>query len=1182
MLPVKSSRVAALALCSTALSLAMPAEVAFAECVVEGAPMANAAEPMSGQTINCENNLDNDGVVNRAANNVTVNIVAPAGGISVTAQPGVALGDGATVDVAAGSNRPINTSGDNAPGISVGNGAAITVGGQVTTAGGTSAAIETGDMSTVTVSGTVRTGGGMSDAINVGAMSTVTLMDGARVATGNSNSNAVTLAGDGSTLEVMQGALVTTSSGMSNPVLVEGNNGTVNVLGDVRSSSGNSTAILATGDNATITVGETGFVTAQSSNSNAIESQGTGANIRVERGGEVVISSGNSVGIVSGAMGTVEIAGEVQASSSQSQGVVLGDMAELTIEEMGIISTSSSGSQAVLVDMGASTANITVNEGGEIDAVGAQAILDEGMTDTTVQVDGRVFGGASAPTMELGAGDDTVTIGTTGVVEASSADPALTFGEGADTLSIMGTLTGSGVLADLGAGMMDTLNLNNGGMFMSSQFRGAETVNTGAQSGAGGGMGGMGGGMAMPTTYSVNDAQPNQTVNTGAGSTTNVQEGGSVGTLNTNAGGTSNVNQGGMAGTTNTREGGTTNVNEGGMAGTANTEAGGTTNINQGGAAETTNSRGGTTNVNEGGTVGNANSEAGGTTNVNRGGSVTNANSGAGGTTNINEGGRAANTRAGEGGTTNVNAGGDGGRVQADAGGSVNVRSGGTASVDQASGNGGRLTFESGSNANVTGMMTARNQSFQVRGADFQEGSRVTPGGSRFFEGSAAGDTFNINVRANAFSDDLVRTGETNRNTIAAARGLDALVAGQADGQALDQVGAALLGESEETFAATLRSASRQGPVQSAAGAYFAAQGFNDMLRAGANPLSGGAIVTDRRGDTRIVTGGGYRTDARGNRIGDSRFGDDRLDNDRSGGRFGDRRGGVAYDDRFDGPDGGVWVSAGYADTQIRNPFLDDVDLESMSYAAGMEGRFSTGLFDEGALGVAVGYSYTDVNSPTLVDGDVEAVSLGLYGGGTYGAVRSDVAVSYTHAEIDTVESFTAIPTDVTDSDADLFTGRLELSVDVLGDANSGFNIAPIARISGTVGEFDGIGDRGPVGTRLDSSSFEQGVAGVGLRMGVFGNDGDRFGGGSAVKVSVEGAYERVFGDRDIGYSAGIAGTPEVFDVIQTVSDKDRLHLGGIAGVSISDTVDVGLRYDGRFGSDVEDHRGSVRLLARF
>ena len=80
-----SSRLAALALCSTALTLTLPAEVAFAECVVEGGgEMADASNPESGVTINCENNLDNDGVVNRQANDVTVNIVAPSGGISVT------------------------------------------------------------------------------------------------------------------------------------------------------------------------------------------------------------------------------------------------------------------------------------------------------------------------------------------------------------------------------------------------------------------------------------------------------------------------------------------------------------------------------------------------------------------------------------------------------------------------------------------------------------------------------------------------------------------------------------------------------------------------------------------------------------------------------------------------------------------------------------------------------------------------------------------------------------------------------------------------------------------------------------------------------------------------------------------------------------------------------------------
>jgi|GEM_PF-4666629 len=34
--------------------------------------------------------------------------------------------------------------------------------------------------------------------------------------------------------------------------------------------------------------------------------------------------------------------------------------------------------------------------------------------------------------------------------------------------------------------------------------------------------------------------------------------------------------------------------------------------------------------------------------------------------------------------------------------------------------------------------------------------------------------------------------------------------------------------------------------------------------------------------------------------------------------------------------------------------------------------------------------------------------------------------------------------------------------------------------------------------------------------------------------------------------------------------------------MEINDSFDLGLRYDGRFGSNVTDHRGSLRLTGRF
>lgn len=572
-----------------ALSLAAPS-TAEAACVLAApAPMATGNNPPSGATVNCVDNLDTEGVVNQAATGVTVNVQSPAGGISTTGQPGVLLGSGTTVNVTSegGSNRPINTSGDNAPGIDVTSGAAITVDGQVMTAGGTSPAIRTTDNANVTVgtTGRVSTGGGTSPAITVGGASTVTLLGGggdvgATVTTGNSMSDAVVLGGPGSTLTVQDGASVTTSSGMSNPVEVRAANGTVNVAGDVRSSAGNATAILGTqaATGLSVNVMQGGFVTAQSSGSNAIESQATGAQINVMQGGEVRISAGNSAAIVSGEMGMVTVGGTVGASSSQSQGVVLGNGGMLTVTDSGVIETSSSESQAVRVADGAASANVTVQRGGNINAVGAQAILDPNMnTATTVDVSGTVFGGASAPVIDLGGGADTVTVNEGGSVTGTGGAPVVSLGAGNDRLDVLATnglvIQGNaGTLADGGAGA-DTLNLQTGGTVDAARFAGFETTNVGANPTTGAG-----------TTAEVNQGTMAGNVNAGQGGTVNVNQGGMVGNATT-SGGTVNVNQGGQAGVTADNAAGTGSGQGGGAI---NFNPGSTANVTAGGGARET------------------------------------------------------------------------------------------------------------------------------------------------------------------------------------------------------------------------------------------------------------------------------------------------------------------------------------------------------------------------------------------------------------------------------------------------------------------------------------------------------------------------------------------------------------------------------------------------------------------
>ncbi len=1073
-----------LAATTSGLVLALAASPANAQCVVDGDAMADASMPESGQTITCADNLDNDGVLNSQANNVTVNVESPAGGISVTGQAGVLLGDGATISVASGSNRPINTSGDNAAGIEVGNGASIDVGGQVTTAGEMSDAISANDMATIDVSGTVRTGGGTSNAILVGATSTVNVKSGGLVTTGNSNSSAIRVEGDGSTVNVAADADVTTSSGMSNPILLIGNDATVNVAGDVRSSSGNATAILAEGNGASITIQDGGFVTAQSSGSNGIESTGSNAVIVVESGGEVRISSGNSSAIVSGDMGTVELAGTVNASSSQSQGVVLNNGGSLTIVEGGVITTSSSESQAVLVDEAATSATITVETDGMINAIGAQAVLDRGMTNTMITVDGEVFGGSSDPVLDLGAGDDTVIVN--GTVEGSSASPVIDLGDGSDTLTINSstTVTGPDVLADLGGGT-DTLNLNSGQTFASSQFAGAETVNANQNTLMGDPNMGSG------TTYNIDDDQSGQTVNSGSGSTTNVQNGGSVMTINSD-GGTSNVENGGSAMNANSSNGGTTNVNDGGM-------------------------------------VSNSMSSSGGTTNVNEGGMVMNASSSDGGMTNINSGGSAMNSSADQGGSVTVGDGGDAGNVQSNTGGNVTVQSGGSANVNSTSGNGGNLTFESGSNANVESGASARQQDMEIAGADFQDGSILTVTNSDFITASASGSGISMGLADGAFRDGLDRLGVSNINSLSVANGLDAIAQAQTDDAALDALGDIVLTQVDD-IPDVFNAITNEGGVQVASASLQASQQFINMLRPGARPAA--ATSTTAMRSASPINGDEYASGLAGAGSGQS----------------------------------GVWFAFSYGERDVDASAQTALESKSQTYSAGYERAI--GSAGDAAVGIAIGYTQSDARSTSINDADIDSYSLGIYGGGTFSALRTNVALAYTRSNFSDA---------VNDSNGDIYSGRARVAVDLLGDADQGVNVAPFITAEGTLARYDDFAATGPINTVLTDGRLDQGVLGAGARIGFEGSPIERF-----VNLGIEAAYERVFGDRDLAFGATIGGTANAFQIIQTVADKERLRVGATFGVDLSDSMALSLEYDALYGSTTTDQAGSVKVTFRF
>ncbi|MGD1899209.1 MAG: autotransporter domain-containing protein [Phormidesmis sp.] len=486
--------------------------------------------PESGDTVICADGNDAQGVYSLDADNVTVQIQGPEGGIEVAGElPGIVLANGAKITVE-GPNRPITTAGDSAPAIVVQDGATITINGIVSTAGENSAGITTGSNAKITIrEGTVSTSGAASTASATGSTSAIDLIGTAQVSTSSANATAILLAGENSNLDVGATASVTTAGSGANPVRVEAANGEVTVSGAVSSAAQSASAVLSNAENTVVNVAAGGVVSTQGAAANAIEIRSTGAKITVSAGGEVSVFASDAAAVVSGRNATVNVAGKVSAAAADSQGVVVGDGSSLSVQGGGAVTTSSSGAQAVVVEETASSATITIESGGQIAAAGA-AVVDNGATNTTLEIGGQVSGGGSGSVIALGAGSDTVTVN--GSVTSNSESPVIDLGEGDDILNDNSSqpISGPGQLAS-GGGGTDTLNLNNGKPNDSADYSGFEATNVGSNTTAGDPAFGQG------STYNVTDDQSGNRITVDPGSQVNVQGDGRIDLRSDAAGG---------------------------------------------------------------------------------------------------------------------------------------------------------------------------------------------------------------------------------------------------------------------------------------------------------------------------------------------------------------------------------------------------------------------------------------------------------------------------------------------------------------------------------------------------------------------------------------------------------------------------------------------------------------------
>lgn len=330
--------------------------------------------------------------------------------------------------------------------------------------------------------------------------------------------------------------------------------------------------------------------------------------------------------------------------------------------------------------------------------------------------------------------------------------------------------------------------------------------------------------------------------------------------------------------------------------------------------------------------------------------------------------------------------------------------------------------------------------------------------------------------------------------------------------------------------------------AQSAAGGVLAGHAFNDLLRAGASPLQRDFFSSNTHGPTKVA-----------------------------GPLF--KRG------RLDDRNTGFWLATTYGNFDIDDdPDAFALQAESFGVAAGLEHRIRIGDYDKAAIGIGGGYTTTDIDPAFAGSGEVESWSVGLYAGGTSGPLRGDFAVSYTGADVESVVTDGSLLNNSAGFDGDIVTGRVELAYNLAGDARRGFVAAPLLRATGTLADFDDVSFQ--TGESLVDGELDQGILGAGFRVGynaasIYRND---------YRITLEAAYERVVGDESLDFLYGdtLADPLVLSPVSQVVVDQDRLHAGATASVELMNMVDLVLRYDGRIGDLVEDHRGSVRAVFRF
>ncbi len=242
--------------------------------------------------------------------------------------------------------------------------------------------------------------------------------------------------------------------------------------------------------------------------------------------------------------------------------------------------------------------------------------------------------------------------------------------------------------------------------------------------------------------------------------------------------------------------------------------------------------------------------------------------------------------------------------------------------------------------------------------------------------------------------------------------------------------------------------------------------------------------------------------------------------------------------------------------------------------------RGDTSSFGSFTAGLALGYTHSDADSDTgLSSAEADSGHFGVYTALDSGPLLVMAAASYGFHDVETKRQI-AVPGIERTAEAGYSADSIGFSSEArYRFAVGGLTLAPLASLDAAHVSTGGGSESGAGALNLSigEESYSAGTAGFGIAA-----VDERFFAGTAwVRTEIRVAYEHGFGDQpeqSLAFAAGTTG----FVIAGMEANDDRLALGAAVVVDLANGLTLSGRYDGRFGSESESHRGQVALGYKF